>query len=124
MGQGMGQGTVLCPTFLPPDLPRLSPFGVPCYGFNCVGSGGTGNRPFVPQDCNNTQVPEQINYYRKIQSYEVNRLPYPSNTSNSPLKPYRRSLAFFLPYSFVFLASWAVKYHMASGEMRHTTSLI
>ena len=66
----MGQGTVLCPTFLPPwfaalisllsisrrsfacqelashqNTPRAFALGVPCYGFNCVGLGGTRNRP-------------------------------------------------------------------------------
>ena len=29
----------------PSPVPRGLALGVPCYGFNCAGSGGTGNRP-------------------------------------------------------------------------------
>ena len=33
------------------NTPRTLALGVPCYGFNCVGSGGTRNRPLSHAGC-------------------------------------------------------------------------
>ncbi len=41
----LGKGAIELVSVQAQNTPRTFALGVPCYGFNCVGSGGTRNRP-------------------------------------------------------------------------------